>query len=60
LTDDVSTIEEIEQYHAKDYNWIYLQRPQHRGSEGFEDSFRVPDQPAQPFGGNSAAASATN
>jgi hypothetical protein len=46
LTDDVSTIEEIEQYHAKDYNWIYLQRPRHRGSEGGFEGFIPSSDPA--------------
>ena len=31
LTDDVTTIEEVQKYHAKDYNWIYLDRPRNRG-----------------------------
>lgn len=26
LTDDASTVEEVEKYHAKKYNWIYLKR----------------------------------
>lgn len=34
LTDDDSTIEEIQQYHANDYNWIYLDRPRNRGIDG--------------------------
>lgn len=46
LTDDVSTIEEIEQYHARDYNWIYLQRPRHRGSEGGFEGFIPSSDPA--------------
>jgi hypothetical protein len=46
LTDDVSTIEEIEQYHAKDYNWIYLQRPRHRGSAGGFEGFIPSSDPA--------------
>jgi hypothetical protein len=46
LTDDVSTIEEIEQYHAKDYNWIYLERPRHRGSEGGFEGFIPSSDPA--------------
>jgi hypothetical protein len=46
LTDDVSTIEEIEEYHAKDYNWIYLQRPRHRGSAGGFEGFIPSSDPA--------------
>ena len=34
LTDDVSTIEEVEKYHATRYNWIYLKRKRFRGTEG--------------------------
>lgn len=34
LTDDVSTIEEVETYHATNYNWIYLKRQRTRGTEG--------------------------
>lgn len=34
LTDDVSTIEEVERYHSKDYKWIYVKRQRVRGTEG--------------------------
>lgn len=37
LTDDVSAVEEVEQFWKDQYEWIYLQRPRVRGSElGFE------------------------
>ncbi|CAB9511770.1 expressed unknown protein [Seminavis robusta] len=31
LTDDETTIEEVERFHKKDYNWVYLDRPRNRG-----------------------------
>jgi hypothetical protein len=34
LSDDISTIEEVEKYHAKKYHWIYLKRKRFRGTEG--------------------------
>ena len=34
LTDDQSTIDEVQQYHAKDYHWMYMDRPRHKGIEG--------------------------
>lgn len=34
LTDDASTIEEVETYHATNYNWVYLKRQRTRGTEG--------------------------
>lgn len=34
LTDDASTIEEVEKYHATKYNWIYLKRERFRGTSG--------------------------
>lgn len=46
LTDDVSTIEEIERYHAADYNWVYLQRPRFRGSDGGFEGFIPSTDPA--------------
>lgn len=46
LTDDVSTIEEIEKYHAADYNWVYLQRPRVRGSNGGFEAFIPSSDPA--------------
>jgi hypothetical protein len=34
MSDDISTIEEVEKYHASNYNWIYLKRRRFRGTEG--------------------------
>ena len=34
LTDDATTIDEVETYHATNYNWIYLKRQRTRGTEG--------------------------
>ena len=34
LTDDESTIEEVERYHATNFKWIYLKRQRTRGTEG--------------------------
>jgi len=34
LTDDETTIEEVQKYHKDDYNWIYLDRPRNRGTSG--------------------------
>ena len=34
LSDDISTIEEVERYHADKYHWIYLKRRRFRGTEG--------------------------
>ncbi|CAB9510571.1 expressed unknown protein [Seminavis robusta] len=34
LTDDASTIDEINEHHRGDYNWVYLNRPRTRGVDG--------------------------
>jgi len=34
LTDEESTIQEVETYHATDYNWIYLDRQRQNGTAG--------------------------
>jgi hypothetical protein len=39
LTDDASTIDEVERFHKNDYNWIVLDRPRFRGSEGGFEGF---------------------
>lgn len=46
LTDDVSTIEEVEKYHKDDYRWIYLNRPRFRGSVGGFEGFIPSQDPA--------------
>ena len=45
LTDDASTIEEVENYRATNYNWIYLKRQRTRGTEsGFNKHIPSGDQ----------------
>ena len=34
LTDDQTTIDEINTYHKNEYNWVYLNKTRHRGMEG--------------------------
>ena len=46
LTDDSSTIDEIEQYHMGQYNWVYLHRPRFRGPEGGFEGFIPSKDPA--------------
>jgi hypothetical protein len=46
LTDDISTIEEVERYHRDDYHWIYLNRPRFRGSQGGFEGFVPSEDPA--------------
>lgn len=46
LTDDVSTIEEVEKYHKNDYNWVYLNRARVRGSTGGFEGFIPSQDPA--------------
>lgn len=47
LTDDVSTIEEIEKYHATTYNWIYLKRTRRRGTEGGFNKHIISDEASE-------------
>lgn len=44
LTDDASTIEEVEKHHATNYNWIYLQRKRRRGTEGGFNQHIISDE----------------
>ena len=37
LTDDQSTIEEVQTYHSQDYRWIYMDRPRNTGVQGGMD-----------------------
>jgi hypothetical protein len=44
LTDDTSTIQEVEKYHPN-YNWVYMNRPRNNGPEGGFDG-HVPSNDA--------------
>jgi len=46
LTDDVSTIDEINQYLKTDYNWVFLDRPRTLGSTGGFEGFIPSKDPA--------------
>lgn len=57
LTDDVSTIEEVQEFHVDNssnsnnheppyYNWIYVQRPRFLGSQGGFEGFIPSNDPA--------------
>ena len=46
LTDDVSAVEEVENYLKDEYNWIYLDRPRFRGSAGGFEGFIPSKDPA--------------
>lgn len=43
LTDDVSAVNEVEEFLKDDYNWVFLRRPRNRGPEGGFEGF-IPSQ----------------
>ena len=47
LTDDETTIDEVEQHHAQDYHWVYFSRARFRGSEGGFEGFIPSQDPAE-------------
>jgi len=48
LTDDASTIKEVQEHHPK-YNWIYANRPRNNGTDGGFDGHIPSSDPAYDF-----------
>lgn len=48
LTDDTTTIQEVEKYHPN-YNWIYAKRPRNNGTDGGFDGHIPSNDPAYDF-----------
>ena len=46
LTDDASTLDEVDQYHRTDYHWVVLDRPRYRGSQGGFEEFVPSNDPS--------------